>query len=104
MVTANMSNAVRTVTVERGHDPREFSMIAFGGALGIFAADIARTAGIRRVVIPEDAGPVAASFRQLEHDLVASLRAAGYADDRIDVQWQGDFKFAGQQWELTVPI
>ncbi|MDT7751738.1 MAG: N-methylhydantoinase [Pseudonocardiales bacterium] len=132
MVTANMSNAVRTVTVERGHDPREFSMIAFGGALGIFAADIARTAGIRRVVIPADAavfsaqgllasdvvrtqarsalwsggdaGPVAASFRQLEHDLVASLRAAGYADDRIDVQWQGDFKFAGQQWELTVPI
>ncbi|HTK62536.1 MAG TPA: hydantoinase/oxoprolinase family protein [Pseudonocardia sp.] len=132
MVTANMSNAVRTVTVERGHDPRRFAMVAYGGALGIFAADIARTAGITTVVVPADAAVfsahgllasddvrtrarsamwtggdasgVAASLRELEAELVGSLTGAGYGEDRIDVRWQGEFKFAGQQWEITVPI
>lgn len=132
MVTANMSNAVRSVTVERGHDPRTFSLFAFGGALGIFAADIARSLGIRQIVLPADAAvfsahgllasddvrtharsamwsggdatQIAVSLRELESELTRSLRAAGYTDDRIDVQWQGDLKFAGQQWELKVPL
>ncbi|HEY1973588.1 MAG TPA: hydantoinase/oxoprolinase family protein [Pseudonocardia sp.] len=132
MVTANMSNAVRMVTVERGHDPRRFAMIAYGGALGIFAADIARTADIGTVVVPADAAVFSAhgllatddvrtrarsamwsggdasgvsdSLRTLEEELRHSLRDAGHADDRIEVRWQGEFKFAGQQWELTMPI
>lgn len=132
MVTANMSNAVRTVTVERGHDPRAFSMVAYGGALGIFAADIAREVGIRQVIIPADAAvfsatgllntddvrtrsrsalwgggdasAIAATLGQLDDELVATLRAAGYADDAIDVVWEGEFKYAGQQWELPVSL
>jgi N-methylhydantoinase A len=132
MVTANMSNAVRTVTVERGHDPRTFSMVAYGGALGIFAADIAREVGIRQVIIPADAavfsatgllnsddvrtrsqsamwvggdvGTIAQGLCDLDDELTATLRAAGYADDAIDVAWEGEFKYAGQQWELPVPL
>ncbi|AQT82351.1 hypothetical protein B1R94_28580 [Mycolicibacterium litorale] len=132
MVTANMSNAVRTVTVERGHDPRAFSMVAYGGALGIFAADIAREVGIRQVIIPADAAvfsatgllnsddvrtrsrsalwvggdaaTIAAALGQLDDELVATLRAAGYADEAIDVVWEGEFKYAGQQWELPVSL
>lgn len=132
MVTANMSNAVRTVTVERGHDPRAFSMVAYGGALGIFAADIAREVGIRQVIIPADAAvfsatgllnsddvrtrsrsalwvggdaaTIAATLSQLDDELVATLRAAGYADEAIDVVWEGEFKYAGQQWELPVSL
>ncbi|ORV51705.1 hypothetical protein AWC03_21735 [Mycobacterium europaeum] len=132
MVTANMSNAVRTVTVERGHDPRIFSMVAYGGALGIFAADIAREVGIRQVVIPADAavfsatgllnsddvrtrsqsamwaggdaGPIAAALGELDDELTATLRTAGYSDDAIDVVWEGEFKYAGQQWELPVSL
>lgn len=132
MVTANMSNAVRTVTVERGHDPRNFSMIAYGGALGIFGADIARTVGIRRVVIPADAAvfsahgllnsddvrtkarsaswaggdasAVAASLRELDDELLAALKAAGYDQADMLVEWEGEFKYLGQQWELRVPI
>jgi N-methylhydantoinase A len=132
IVTANMSNAVRSVTVERGHDPRTFSLFAYGGAVGIFAADIARTLGIRKIVLPADAAvfsasgllasddvrtharstmwaggdasEVVASLRELDAELTQSLRDAGYSDDEIDVQWQGDFKFAGQQWELAAPI
>ncbi|TVX98922.1 hydantoinase/oxoprolinase family protein [Mycolicibacterium porcinum] len=132
MVTANMSNAVRTVTVERGHDPRAFSMVAYGGALGIFAADIAREVGIRQVIIPADAAvfsatgllnsddvrtrsrsalwvggdaaTIASTLSQLDDELVATLRAAGYADEAIDVVWEGEFKYAGQQWELPVSL
>lgn len=132
MVTANMSNAVRTVTVERGHDPRSFAMVAYGGALGVFAADIARTAGIATVVIPADAAVfsaygllnsddvrtqarstawasgdvthVAAGLQEIDTRLVGALRAAGYADDDIEVEWEGAFKYLGQQWELPVPI
>lgn len=132
LVTAEMSNAVRSVTVERGHDPRRFSMIAFGGALGIFAADIARSLGIQHVVIPAhaavfsaygllatddvrvavrsvvwaggDAAYVDEAFKALEHEAVQGLHEGGYTSDQITVERQGDFKFAGQLWELTLPI
>ena len=132
LVTAEMGHAIRAVTVERGRDPRQFVMAAFGGALGIFAADIARRTGIRRVVIPAqaavfsafgllgtddvralarsapwaggDASHVDQILKDLELEAVQSLRDAGFPDDRIEVTRQGDFKFAGQLWELTLPI
>ena len=132
LVTAEMGHAIRAVTVERGRDPRQFVMAAFGGALGIFAADIAEHTGIRRVVIPAqaavfsafgllgtddvralahsapwaggDASQVDQILKTLETRAVQSLRDAGFPDDRIEVTRQGDFKFAGQLWELTLPI
>ncbi|HYT38812.1 MAG TPA: hydantoinase/oxoprolinase family protein [Acidimicrobiia bacterium] len=132
LVTAEMGHAVRAVTVERGRDPRQFVMAGFGGALGIFGADIARRTGIARVIVPAhaavfsafgllgtddvralarsapwvggDAGHVDAVLKDLEHQAVSSLRDAGFPDDRIEVVKQGDFKFAGQLWELTLPI
>ncbi len=132
LVTAEMSNAVRSVTVERGHDPRRFSLVAFGGALGIFAADIARSLGIPRVVIPAqaavfsaygllgtddvrvstrsvvwaggDAAYVELAFAALEAEAVQGLRSSGYDEEQITIERQGDFKFAGQLWELTLPI
>lgn len=132
LVTAEMSNAVRAVTVERGHDPRRFTLVAYGGALGIFAADIARSLGIPRVVIPAqaavfsaygllgtddvrmttrsvvwaggDSSDVERVFRELEAEAVQGLLSSGYDDEQITVERQGDFKFAGQLWELTLPI
>jgi N-methylhydantoinase A len=132
LVTAEMGNAIRAVTVERGRDPRQFVMAAFGGALGIFAADIARRTGIRQVVVPAqaavfsafgllgtddvralarsapwaggDASHVDQILKDLEQEAVQSLRDAGFPDDRIEVTKQGDFMFAGQLWELTLPI
>ena len=132
IVTANMSSGVRAVTVERGQDPRDFSMLAYGGAIGIFATDIARSLGIRRVILPPEAavfsaqgllasddvrtlassvrwsgGPaddVIAKLRALDEQLLKMLRDVGHSPEHITVEWQGDFKFAGQQWELRVPI
>ncbi|RUQ38699.1 hypothetical protein D8M15_12865, partial [Micrococcus sp. HSID17228] len=93
---------------------------------------IARTAGIGKVVIPADAAVfsaygllnsddvrtqarstawaggdvthVAAGLRELDGTLVGALTAAGYADDDIEVEWEGAFKYLVQQWELPVPI
>lgn len=132
VVTANMSNAVRAMTVQRGHDPRRFSLCAYGGALGLFACDIARTVGISQVIVASEAAvfsahgllasddvrtqtrsvmwmggnadEVVAALRQLESEVVVALHESGYADDRIEIEWQGDFKFVGQTWDLQVPI
>jgi N-methylhydantoinase A len=132
VVTANMSNAVRAVTVQRGHDPRHFVLCAYGGALGLFACDIAKTIGISKVVVAAEA-PVFSAYgllasddirtqsrsvmwgggeakevvlalHEIEDELVVALHAQGYPDDRIEIEWQGDFKFTGQTWDLRVPI
>lgn len=52
LVVVNMANAVREVTVNHGHDPRDFVFLAYGGTLGAFAVEIARKLGITEVVIP----------------------------------------------------
>ncbi len=56
IATANMENALRLVSIERGRDPRRYAMVAFGGAGPIHAARLARRAGIPNVIVPEAAG------------------------------------------------
>ena len=56
VANATMSRAIRAVTVERGRDPRDLTLIAIGGNGGIHALDVARDLGIRRVVVPPLAG------------------------------------------------
>jgi N-methylhydantoinase A len=52
IVAANMVRAIRAVSVERGYDPRDFTLLAFGGAGPLHATDVARSLGIRRCLIP----------------------------------------------------
>lgn len=133
LVVANMSSAVRSATVERGRDPRNFTLFPFGGALPVFAADICHEMGITHAVLPaesavfsaagllgtddvrnlmrsmfwSDGDPVEAvneTLKTLEAEARASLREAGHSEDRITVERYGDFKFEGQLFELTVPI
>ena len=133
LVVANMSSGVRSATVERGRDPRDFTLFPFGGALPVFAADICQEMGIKRAVIAADSavfsaagllgtddvrnlmrsvfwsdgGPVEdvnEALETLEAEARQSLREAGHGEDRITVERQGDFKFEGQLFELTVPI
>ena len=56
LVNENMANAIRLITVERGIDPREFDLVAFGGAGPMHAAALARLMGMRRVIVPPNAG------------------------------------------------
>ena len=53
---ATMGKALRVISVERGHDPRDFSLVAFGGAGGLHAADLARSLGLKKVIVPPNPG------------------------------------------------
>ncbi|MER8734352.1 hydantoinase/oxoprolinase family protein [Mesorhizobium sp. M1227] len=61
IVCANMVRAVRSVSVERGHDPREFALLPFGGAGPLHAADIAKALGIRKIIVPHGPGILCAA-------------------------------------------
>ena len=60
VANANMERAIRVVSVERGYDPRDFALVAFGGSGGLHACEIARELGIRTVIVPEYAGALSA--------------------------------------------
>jgi N-methylhydantoinase A len=60
VVTTNMERALRHVSVERGHDPRDFTLIPFGGAGGLHAVDLARALRIPRVLVPASPGALSA--------------------------------------------
>jgi N-methylhydantoinase A len=60
VVTTNMERALRHISVERGHDPRDFTLIPFGGAGGLHAVDLARALRIPRVLLPSSPGALSA--------------------------------------------
>lgn len=76
VANANMVNAIRLVSVQRGHDPRAFALVAFGGAGGLHAAEIAQEMGIPRLVLPRFPG-LASAFGMLHvdvrHDFIRPL-------------------------------
>jgi len=57
---ATMERALRVISVERGHDPRDFTLICFGGAGGLHAADLARSLGLAGVIVPRHPGAFSA--------------------------------------------
>ena len=134
VVNANLGAAIRLSLFEKGVDPREFTMIAFGGAAGLHAVAVADETGIRRVVFPENASTLSAYgilHSDLIHDLVRSRvldgtpenlgaieplprkprrRRACKADaDAIPpsdrhIELAADMHYKGQAFELTVPL
>ena len=60
VVNAEMLRALRLVSVERGHDPRDFALVAFGGAGPLHACELAEELGIRKVLVPAAAGVLSA--------------------------------------------
>lgn len=69
VVNANMERALRVVSIERGHDPREFTLVAFGGAGGLHACELAQALGIPRIIIPAMPGALSA-YGILASDIV----------------------------------
>ena len=61
VVNAAMTRALRVISVERGHDPRAFTLVAFGGAAAVHACDLASQLGMRRVLIPRHPGVLSAA-------------------------------------------
>lgn len=84
LVVVNMASAVREVSVEKGHDPREFAFIAYGGTLPLFAMQIAERLGIDTVVIPHNSS-IFCALGLLASDFVMRLdRTVAWSLDRVD--------------------
>ncbi len=107
VVNAEMLRALRVVSVERGHDPREFALVAFGGAGPLHACALAEDLGIETVLVPAAAGVLSAL------GLVASDerrdRVVSYVRPLADVTelpaaGEADLRYRGQSFELTVPL
>jgi N-methylhydantoinase A len=134
IVESNMVAAIRAVSLERGIDPRRFTLVSGGGAGGVHATRIARALGIARVVVPREAGTlcafgmavtdvrhdharalhaqtdaldvarVRALYAELDAEARERLRASGFADDAIRLERAVDARYPGQVHELTVPV
>ncbi|MBL8698053.1 MAG: hydantoinase/oxoprolinase family protein [Alphaproteobacteria bacterium] len=134
VANVNMARAIRAVTVERGKDPRDMALMAFGGGGPLHAVDVARQLGIRRVVIAPVSGVFSAAgmlAAEAAHEFVtpllmplarvasAAVRAAqeamardgrlalaqeGYAAATIRLRHAADVRYLGQSSQLTVPM
>ena len=78
IVSENMATAIRMVSTDRGRDPRDHTLVAFGGAGGLHAYEIARAVGIDNVLVPPFAG-VACAFGATTMDVRHDLERTFYA-------------------------
>ena len=96
IVVANMVRAIRTISVERGYDPREFTLMAFGGAGPLHARDVALALGMREILVPASPGILCAQGL-----IVSDLKEDFVAGERIPGDEAGLRRLAGQVEALT---
>lgn len=134
VANAGMARAIRAVTVERGLDPRNMALMAFGGGGPLHAVDVAQALGISQVVVAPMSGVFSAAgmlAADVEHSLVRAilaplssvapgvvqaaldalrdegvrdLVAEGYRPDAIDLRLAADLRYLGQSSELTISL
>ena len=134
VAVARMAQAVYEISIGRGHDPRDFVLLPYGGAGPLHACSIADELGIRRIVIPPDPGAfsaygglcsarfrdrMATRLRLLDEDTAAALAAeaaemrAGLAEEfaaggesasELVYRHELDARYLGQAHEITVPV
>jgi N-methylhydantoinase A len=134
VVTANMARAIRVISVQRGHDPRDYTLVAFGGAGPLHAARLAAELDIRRVLVPRNPG-ILCAMGLLQADLRADfattrlMALSSAAIDEVDaiigelrgrcegwfaeaaigadarrITLSVDMRYAGQNYEIAVPL
>lgn len=131
VVNANMEKAIRVVSIERGYDPRDFALVAFGGAGAMHACDLARALRIPRVIVPAYPGGLSALgilisdvvkdasrtillrirelpekelarvFAELQHRLAAELKREGWPGTAV-YEKSCDLRYRGQGYELNL--
>jgi N-methylhydantoinase A len=131
---ANIVRGIRVVSIERGHDPRDFALVPFGGAGPMHGTPVARELGIPRLVIPPTPGILCALGQlvsDLRHDLVEThvgphstflisqvreilsrlrshgdelLAADGVPSAKRRIETRVDARYAGQSYELALPL
>jgi N-methylhydantoinase A len=107
VVNAEMLRALRVVSVERGHDPRDFALVAFGGAGPLHACALADELGIAAVLVPEAAGVLSAlglvaagERRDAVRAYLCPLEEAG----ELPADGEAELRYRGQSFELRVPL
>jgi N-methylhydantoinase A len=133
VVIANMAKAIRVVSVERGHDPRDYAMFAFGGAGPIHASRLARALDMPKIVIPKYPGVMCAlgllltdlrtstsltrllplkesscisleaGFAELEENIACWFEEEEIEGERRSLERSLDMRYGGQGFELAVP-
>ncbi len=132
VANASMERALRVISVERGHDPGEFSLFVFGGAGGMHAAFLARSLNIPRVIIPPYPGIFSAIgmlladvsrdtsrtvlieaeelktraeelFAPLEKVILREMWSEGFSREELGLERSVDMRYRGQSFELSVP-
>jgi N-methylhydantoinase A len=106
-VNAEMLRALRVVSVERGHDPRELALVAFGGAGPLHACELADELEIETVLVPEAAGVLSALGLAASDERRDQVRSYLVPLDRageLPGEGEADLRYAGQSFELTVPL
>ncbi len=119
VANAEMGRALRVISVERGLDPREFALVAFGGAGGLHACALAEELGIPAVLVPRAGGVLSAlglAMSDVRRDYVRPLlggedpedaftameKQAGEDMDDPELRRRADLRYRGQSFELTV--
>jgi N-methylhydantoinase A len=107
VVNAEMLRALRVVSVERGHDPRDFALVAFGGAGPLHACALAEELGIEHVLVPEAAGMLSAlglvASDERRDRVISHVRPLADVPD-LPADGEADLRYRGQSFELTVPL
>ncbi len=131
---ATMERALRTISLERGHDPRRFALVAFGGAGGLHACALAENLDMDTVVVPWDPGLLSARgmlssrviesrargvlgvsleelqtkparmFAALEKKALRTMQEEGFSARDVVVERLCDLRYVGQSFELTIPF
>lgn len=134
VVTANMARAIRVISVQRGHDPRDYTLVAFGGAGPLHAARLARELEIRRILVPRNPGILCAmgllltdlradfaatrltvlaesaiptiesAFAELARQAEHWFEEEAIPQDRRATSRTIDMRYAGQNYELPVAL
>ena len=102
-----MLRALRVVSVERGHDPRDFALVAFGGAGPLHACALAEELGIDTVLVPGAAGVLSALglvVSDERRDAVVSYVCPLDDAPTLPEAGEADLRYRGQSFELTVPL
>ena len=107
VVNAEMLSALRVISVERGHDPRDFALIAFGGAGPLHACELAEELEIGTVLVPAASGVLSALGLVASDERRDSVRSYVRPLSEVGVlpaKGEADLRYAGQSFELTVPL
>jgi N-methylhydantoinase A len=107
VVNAEMLRALRVVSVERGHDPREFALVAYGGAGPLHACALAEELGVEAVLVPLAAGVLSAlglAAGEERRDRVVSHVRTLEEVGELPPEGAADLRYRGQSFELTVAL